>query len=76
MIIPVILIFLAVIWLKVPGLVREKMWGELAAFTGLLLLGMVLVFGKLFRLPLPNPEHGLRVIFEPVTDFLFTRVLK
>lgn len=76
MIIAAALLFLMVIWMKAPNLIREKMWGELAAFSGILLLAMVLVCAKILRLPVPNPEHGLRIIFEPVTDFIFQTILK
>lgn len=75
MLIVAFLMFLVVIWIKVPGLVREKMWGELIAFAGILAVAMVLTVAKIIRLPVPNPEHALRAVFEPVTDFIFTKVL-
>ncbi len=76
MIIPAILLFIVIIWIKVPALVREKMWGELAVFSGILAVAAILTVAKILRLPIPNPEHGLRMIFEPVTDYIFTEVLK
>lgn len=76
MLIAAILMFLVVIWIEVPALVREKMWGELMAFAGILLLAMVLTIAKILQLPGPSPEHALRAVFEPVTDFIFTKVLK
>ena len=39
-----ILIFTLMAALEVPRLVRDKMWREMTAFSGLLIIGMVLSF--------------------------------
>lgn len=64
------LVFIAIIAIEVPGLVKKKMWRELTVFSVLLVIGMVLSFGQLFNLPLPNPAEGIEAIFQPVTNFL------
>ncbi|HPU36322.1 MAG TPA: hypothetical protein PL078_05060 [Bacillota bacterium] len=64
------LIFIAIIALEVPGLVRKKMWRELTAFSVLLLIGMVLSFGQALKLPLPNPTRGIEALFGPVAAYL------
>lgn len=70
MIILLILVFAAIIALEVPGLLRKKMWRELAAFSVLLLIGMVLSFGQVLKLPLPNPTRGIEAVFRPVSQYL------
>lgn len=43
------LIFTAVIALELPYLVRNKLWREMAAFSGLLTIGMVYSFSILLE---------------------------
>jgi len=59
-----ILVFLAIIAFEVPGLIRKKMWRELAAFSVLLTIGMVLSFGQVLGYPMPNPTKGIEYIIE------------
>ena len=61
------ILFIAIIAFEVPGLLRKKMWRELAAFSVLLLLGMLYSFGQALEVPLPNPTRGIMTIFEPVS---------
>ncbi|HBC91767.1 MAG TPA: hypothetical protein DCZ10_02380 [Pelotomaculum sp.] len=65
-----ILVFVAIIAFEAPGLVKKKMWRELAAFSVLLLIGMVLSFGQVLKLPVPNPTKGIDAVFKPVTQFI------
>jgi hypothetical protein len=51
------LLFLGIIFLEVPRLIRKKMWRELIAFTIILALGFCLSFGQVIGLPLPNPSQ-------------------
>ena len=60
-------IFMAIIAFEAPGLIRKKMWRELAAFSVLLLLGMIYSYGQALEIPLPNPTSGIMAIFEPVS---------
>jgi len=64
------LIFLGIIALEVPGLVRKKMWRELAAFSALLIIGMIYSYGQVLEMPLPNPTRGIKAVFYPVSQFL------
>ncbi len=64
------LVFIAIIAFDVPGLVRKKMWRELAAFSVLLLIGMVLGFGLVLELPLPNPTKGIEAVFRPAGRYI------
>jgi len=68
MLLLLLLVFGGIIALEAPGLVREQMWGELAAFGFLLALGMVLSVAQMLDIPLPNPTKGIEAIFKPVAD--------
>lgn len=64
------LIFLGIIAYEAPGLIRKKMWKELAAFSVLMLLGMIYSYGQVLNLPLPNPTAGIEAVFKPVSQYL------
>lgn len=63
-----LLMFIAVILFEVPGLVKKKMWRELVAFSGYLLLGMVLSIPQVLGIKILNPstyiETALKTILE------------
>lgn len=65
-----VLVFITIIAWEAPGLIRKKMWREFAAFSILLLIGMVLSFGQALKLPLPNPTRGIETLFGPVSAYL------
>jgi hypothetical protein len=67
-----ILIFTLMAALEVPRLVRDKMWREMTAFSGLLIIGMVLSFAHVLNINLPNPTHLLYAIFRPMTEVIMT----
>ena len=54
-----VLLFLAIIVIQVPGLIKKQMWRELMAFSFLLLIGMVYSIGQTMRFPMPNPTKAL-----------------
>lgn len=64
------LVFIAIIAIEAPGLVKKRKWRDLAAFTVLLLIGMVYSFGEALDLPMPNPTRGIMAIFEPLSRYL------
>lgn len=64
------LIFLGIIAYEAPGLVKKKMWRELAAFSVLLIIGMIYSYGQILNLPLPNPTRGVEAIFKPVSEYV------
>ncbi|MDD4237621.1 MAG: hypothetical protein PHT62_03560 [Desulfotomaculaceae bacterium] len=65
-----VLVFAVIIALEAPGLVRKKMWRELTAFSVLLLIGMILSFGQVLQLPLPNPTSGIDAVFGPFSKYI------
>ncbi|MDH7578327.1 MAG: hypothetical protein QHH75_11040 [Bacillota bacterium] len=65
-----ILLFIGIILLEVPGLVKKKMWRELAAFSLYLLLGMALIFSQAVGIKLPDPTRAIEALFKPLADLL------
>ncbi|MHB8158538.1 MAG: hypothetical protein ACYDEQ_14325, partial [Desulfocucumaceae bacterium] len=68
------LIFIFIIALEAPGMIKKKMWRELTVFSTLLLIGMVYSFGLALNIPMPNPTDAIMTIFEPVSKY-FDKVL-
>ena len=64
------MLFLAIIAVEVPGLVKKRLWRELAVFAVLLVIGMVYSFGQVLELPLPNPVRGIEAVFKPLSQML------
>lgn len=65
-----VVLFVAIIVLQVPTLIKRQMWKDLSAFSGLLLLAMLLSFAQVLDLPIPNALDVLAKIFTPVTNYL------
>lgn len=63
-------VFLLVLWLEAPKLLKQKWWRELAVFTFIWCLALVVTVAQVYDLPLPNPTKGLIYIFEPVSRFV------
>ncbi|MGB9803624.1 hypothetical protein [Desulfofundulus sp.] len=65
-----VVIFILIIALQVPPLVKKKMWRELVAFSVLLLIGMIYSFGLALKIPLPNPARAVEAVFAPLTNLI------
>lgn len=50
-----IVAFAAMAAYDAPALVRDRMWGDLAAFAGLIVFGFVISLLQVIGMPLPNP---------------------
>ncbi|MDA8235465.1 MAG: hypothetical protein M0Z31_11840 [Clostridia bacterium] len=59
-----------IIWLELPALVKQKQWREVAAFSGLVLIGSYLSISMILRLPTPNPNVLIEAIFGPLSKML------
>ncbi|MDD3654087.1 MAG: hypothetical protein PHO01_07880 [Desulfotomaculaceae bacterium] len=70
MIILVGLLFVWIITMEAPRLIKKRLWREAAAFCVLILVGMVYSFGLVLNWRLPNPVNILRAVFAPVTQYL------
>lgn len=71
-IIGLIIIFWGIVLFEVPRLIKEKMWGELMAFSGLLVFGMVLSFAAVLHIELPTPTATIEALFGPPAKFLIS----
>lgn len=65
-----VVLFLGIILLEVPGLIKKKMWGELATFSAYLLIGVGLCIPQLLGVRLPNPTKAIEALFRPVAELL------
>lgn len=70
MIILVSLLFIGVIALEAPHLLRNKMWRELTAFSGLLVIGMIYSFGLVLNWEIPSLLQLMELVFIPVTMYI------
>ncbi len=64
------LLFIGIILLEVPGLVKKKMWRELVAFSVYLLAGMALSIPQVLGIKLPNPTRVIETVFKPLSELL------
>lgn len=64
------LIFLGIIGLEAPPLLKKKMWRELAAFGVLLVIAMIYGYGQVLDLPLPSPTDGIEAVFRPLSEYI------
>ncbi|MDQ0285490.1 hypothetical protein J2Z49_000591 [Desulfofundulus luciae] len=64
------LVFIIIIALQVPPLIKKRMWRELIAFSVLLFLGMIYSFGLVLKIPLPNPARAVEAVFAPLTSLI------
>ncbi len=65
-----ILAFIGIILFEVPGLIKKKMWRELAAFSLYLSIGMALSIPQVLGIILPNPSKAIEVLIKPISELL------
>ncbi|RKL61673.1 hypothetical protein DXT63_15560 [Thermoanaerobacteraceae bacterium SP2] len=70
MILLLLLLFAGVVLMEVPGMVKNKMWRELAVFFIFLVVGMGLSIPQVLGLKIPNPTKAIEAIFKPLSDLL------
>lgn len=70
MIILLITAFIGIILFEVPGLIKNKMWRELAAFSLYLSIGMALSIPQALGVELPNPTKTIEALFKPLSELL------
>jgi len=66
----VLLAFAFIIWLEAPGLVKKKMWRELAAFSVFLIIGMALTIPQVYGIRPFEPNAPIETLFKPLAELL------
>ena len=64
------LVFLGIIFLTVPPLVKNKKWRELIVFAVYLLIGMAISVPLVLGFDLPSPAKVIEAIFKPLANWL------
>lgn len=59
------LLFVIIMAIELPKLIRQKMYRELWAFTGVTVIAIVLSFGQVLELPIPNITKGIEAVVRP-----------
>jgi len=62
--------FLLIIAIEVPGLVKKRMWRELAAFAVILWVGMSLSILQILGVELPSPITFIEGFYKPLAEWL------
>ncbi|SHI86626.1 hypothetical protein [Desulfofundulus thermosubterraneus] len=70
MIFLLIVSFIGIILLEVPGLVKKKMWRELVAFSVYLAIGMALSIPQVLGIKVPNPSKAIEALFKPLAELM------
>lgn len=65
-----IMLFIGIVLIKVPGLVKKKMWRELVAFSVYLCIGVALSIPLVLGVELPNPTRAIEALVKPVSEWL------
>jgi len=65
-----LLAFGLIMVIEVPGLVRRGMWRELAAFGGLMVVGMALSVFEVMGIEVPTLTELTEVVFGPAYDVM------
>ena len=52
-------VFILIALLQIPGLIRQKLWRELAAFSVLMSVGFALSLLLVIGVKIPSPNQGI-----------------
>ncbi len=61
-----ILVFIIIALIEIPGLIRKKYWRELIVFSFFLLLVFIMTLLQIMGIKLPNPVKGLEYLIKEV----------
>lgn len=64
------LVFLSIIYLQAPPLIKNKMWRELIAFAVYLLIGMAISVPLVLGFELPSPTKAIEAVYKPLASWL------
>ena len=65
-----VLVFVLIIGIEVPRMLKHKLYRELAVFGVLVLAGMVWSYGTFLDVPMPKVFEPIQTLAEPVHRFL------
>ncbi len=63
-------VFLIIIYLEAPPLVKNKRWRELVAFAVYLLVGMAISVPLVLGFELPSPAKAIEAVYKPLASWL------
>lgn len=66
MIFLLIIIFIGIIFLEVPELIKNKYWRELIVFFAFLIVAFVMSTMYIMNLPIPNPMKAVEYVIKDV----------
>lgn len=67
----VILIFdLILCIIEIPKMLKKKYFGQISAFSVLLILGTVLAVLRIFKIEIPNPSDLILWIYSPFAEVI------
>lgn len=61
-----ILVFICIALLEIPGLLKKKQWAELVASSTLLGIGFLLSLLQTIGVKVPNPNNGIEYLIKLV----------
>ena len=71
MIVLLIMAFVGIILYEVPGLIRQKHWRELVAFSVFLSFAFLLTLLQTLKVSLPSPVQGIEFLFGDVLGLTY-----
>lgn len=73
MIILLAMVFLIILIIEAPKLIRNKFWKELIVFLSLLLLAFALTVLHILDVKIPNPLNGIKYLIDDILDLSWDR---
>lgn len=64
------IVFIIVLAIQVPPIVKRKNRREIFAYFFMMSLGIMYSYAYVLDVELPNPTDGIHLIFEPLTKLL------
>ena len=64
--------FTSIALIDIPGILRKKLWGELAIFSILLVIGFTLSLLQVIGVKLPNPNRSI----ESLINWCFHKIVR
>lgn len=71
MIVFLIVAFAAIILFEVPAMIKKKQWRELAAYSVLMVIAIVISVMYALDIKVPNPVKNTQYYVKNLTEYLF-----